>query len=235
MASEAKINFTKNTWEIDRLFTIHADISGVDSGRRYQVEVLNKSAVILITGCWEAYIEDVVEECFGFLLNNCDDPHKIPPKARLPASNPLKDSNDPRKIWELAGSGWRKILKNNKECCLKRFIGNFNTPKPKNIDDIFENVIGFSKISSRWKWRGMSKTNSHNKLIKYVEMRGAIAHRSRHTVSVTKPMAEDYLDFIYRLVNITDDCLRDHIKGITNKYPWPAEWEDELSWQEKKK
>jgi len=41
---------------------IHAHLGGDERGRRHQLEVLNKSAVILITAIWEAYCEDIVAE-----------------------------------------------------------------------------------------------------------------------------------------------------------------------------
>lgn len=220
MPSNAKIKFRKNSFDIYRLFTIRTGIPGSAPDRKYQVEVLNKSAFVFITACWESYIEDVVEESFDFMINNCDDPGKIPTKVKTVASQPLKDDSDNRKVWNLAGTGWKKVLKQNKKQCIEKFIGHFHTPKPDYVDELVEIVLGLRKISSNWKWQGMAKSQSTSKLNKYITVRGNIAHRTRHKSSVTKTMAEDYLDFIERLVNITDHCLGDHIHGITNSYPW---------------
>lgn len=120
MPSKAKIKFVKNTYDLERLFTIHADVSGEGTGRRHGVEVLNKSAVVLITACLEAYIEDLVKESFEFLIKNCDDPSKIPNKVKTSALGPFKHSNDPTEVWEIAGTGWKKVLKNNKDRCIKK-------------------------------------------------------------------------------------------------------------------
>jgi hypothetical protein len=177
----------------------------------------------LITACLEAYIEDVVKEALDFLVRRCDDPDRIPNKVRTTAFDPLRHSDDPMKVWEIAGAGWKKVLTDNKDRCIKKFIGQFNTPNPENIDELIHNVLGFRKISSKWKWRGISKESSRNKLIGYIEIRGAIAHRTKHMKNVTKAMAEDYLQFVERIVKITDECLQEHINNITDELPWELE------------
>jgi len=227
MGVTLKIKFVQNTFDLERLFAIHIDVSGEGAGRRHGVEVLNKSAIVLITACLEAYIEDVVKEAFEFLTKNCDDPNNIPNKVKASALEPLKSSNDPTKIWEIAGIGWKKILKNNKNRFIKKFIGHFNTPNPENIDELIHNVLGLRNTSSKWRWQGMSKESSKKKLVEYIKIRGAIAHRTKHMRSVTKSMAEDYLQFVERIVNITDDLIREHVHSITNGFRWPSEEEGE--------
>jgi hypothetical protein len=58
MPSAAWTQFVANCADIDQLLTIHTDIGGGSAGRR-KLEVLNKSAIVLITAYWEAYCEDV--------------------------------------------------------------------------------------------------------------------------------------------------------------------------------
>ena len=41
------------------MIEIHVLLGGSGQGRKYQLEVLNKSAVVLITAIWEAYCEDI--------------------------------------------------------------------------------------------------------------------------------------------------------------------------------
>lgn len=227
MPSQAKIKFVKNTFDVHRLFTIHTDISGVGAGRRHQLEVLNKSAIVLITACWEAYVEDVAQEGFEFLIKNCDDPSKIPNRVKTSALDPLKNANDPTALWQIAGSGWKKVLKSHKDRCLKKFLGHFHSPSPENVKELFHDLLGIRNISSNWRWRGMSRRASHDNLVKYIDIRGAIAHRTKHAESVTKTMAEGYLQFVERIVNITDDCIREHAKSVTNDYPWKSEEQED--------
>lgn len=220
MPSKSKDQFIFNSWDIHRLTSIKKDISGAGEGLRHGVEVLNKSGIVLITACWEAYIEDVCEECFDFFLQKCNEPNNFPVNARVAASQKLSSDSDKRKIWQLAGDGWKTVMKQNKENVIRKFTGNFNTPNPDNIDNLFEIVIGKKNISSIWKWKGMSVKQAKNKLRKYLEIRGSIVHRTRHTNKITSAMVENYLSFIERLVIITDNGLRNYTKKIINQYPW---------------
>ena len=38
-------------------------------GRRYHLEVLNKSAIVLVTSFWEAYCEDIAAEGLAHIVN----------------------------------------------------------------------------------------------------------------------------------------------------------------------
>jgi hypothetical protein len=62
--------------EVRRLLQIHGQLGGTGPGRRWGSEVLNKSAVVLLVACWEAYLEDLVTHAFDESLNRCDKPRK---------------------------------------------------------------------------------------------------------------------------------------------------------------
>ena len=70
MASQARAAFDKNAADIERLLEIHADLGGDQRGRRFRLEVLNKSAVVLITAFWEAYCEDLAAEALDHLIQH---------------------------------------------------------------------------------------------------------------------------------------------------------------------
>lgn len=56
--SNAILAFDESRKDIDRLLEIHQRLGGKGKGRRHQLEVLNKSAIVLISAIWEAYCED---------------------------------------------------------------------------------------------------------------------------------------------------------------------------------
>ena len=62
MASKARKAYDANANDIERLLELHMQIGGGAPGRRYGLEVLNKSAVVLVTAFWEAYCEDIAAE-----------------------------------------------------------------------------------------------------------------------------------------------------------------------------
>ena len=53
MPSKAKKAFDDNANDIKRLLEIHLQFGGSKQGRRRQLEVLNKSGIVLITSFWE--------------------------------------------------------------------------------------------------------------------------------------------------------------------------------------
>ena len=193
----------ENMADVRRLVEIHHQLTGDESGRRYGVEVLNKSAVVLITACLEALMEDLAAEGFDFLLARARSPDQIPTRVRTLASDPLRSHPDQRKVWELAGDGWKSVLQRYKREVLARFIRGLNTPKSKHIDRLFKSVLGIPAISSCWHWPGMSARNARTKLDGYVRVRGAIAHRSVGTQATTKAFVLGYEAFAFRIAGRT--------------------------------
>ena len=49
MASKAEKTFDESAKDVERLMEIHKSLGGGKVGRRYRLEVLNKSAIVLIT------------------------------------------------------------------------------------------------------------------------------------------------------------------------------------------
>jgi len=67
MASQARIRFDKNCEDVERLLEVHRDLGGSGRGRRRRLEVLNKSAIVLLYAFWEAYCEDIAAEGLNHL------------------------------------------------------------------------------------------------------------------------------------------------------------------------
>jgi len=210
----------KNTSDVDRLLEIHKDVTGTQRGRRRGVEVLNKSGVVLLTAAWEAFVEDLAQEAFDFLLKHAKSSDLIPPKVRTLASKRLKDAADGIKVWQLAGPGWRKVLLSHKARLMERHIGTFNTPKPNNIDSLFQGLIGLRHLSSKWTWQAMSVSRARANLIEFVEHRGAIAHRVKPKRGTTKAYVSGHKTFIYRLAVKSTNTVRSHLTSLVGRTPW---------------
>jgi hypothetical protein len=68
MASKARAAFDKNCADIDRLMEVHTAYGGTGAGYRHQLEVLNKSAIVLLCAIWEAYCEDLAAEAVEHIV-----------------------------------------------------------------------------------------------------------------------------------------------------------------------
>ncbi|MBA2880187.1 hypothetical protein HNR65_000494 [Desulfosalsimonas propionicica] len=209
-----------NFQEIDRILEIHGEISGSGPGYKHNVQVLNKSAVVLLLACWEAYIEDLADNSFYFMLSKSKQPQVFPDHVLSNAAKEIKKSNSD--VWSLANMGWKTVMQDHKNKILEKYTvqGAFNTPSPKNIDALFSNLIGYKSISRTWYWPAMSIENSKKKLEELIELRGSIAHRVQSAKKVTKTHVKDSKAFIFRLAIISNNRVVKYIEDQVGIKPW---------------
>jgi hypothetical protein len=208
----------ENLDESVSLLRIHGEVVGRGPGRKYGVEVLNKSALVLIVACWEAYVEDTVTAALTFMIDNCKD-HTIFPKNVLERVGSTKQG---LKSWDLAGDGWKVALKDNLMGVLAKTTGTLNTPRAPQVDELFQKVIGLTNLSSTWKWNNVRSQQVVDRLDSLITTRGSIAHRVKHSAPVYKKTVREAADLIGRLSARTNNETRKHVHGLVGKYPWYA-------------
>lgn len=207
----------ENLRDIYRLQEIHEQLTGTSVGYKHGVEVLHKSGIVLLVACWEAYVEDLTALAFDVLLSNATAASTFPKRVLVRISKTVRESPDDMAPWTLADAGWRNVVTKYKNDIFERFIGRLNTPKPAQVNELFEAVIGISNITSCWHWKGMSATASQEKLTRLVKLRGEIAHRVGASTPVHKENVYDHLEFIQRLAAKTHNVVRRHILDITSQ------------------
>lgn len=220
MPSQARKRFDENAADIQRLLELHQEKGGILPGRRRGLEVLNKAAIILITSFWEAYCEDIAAEGLEHLVKhgNAD---ALPKPIKQMIAKELKADPNELSIWTLCGDGWKEILQNRLKNLQNQRNKRLNTPKTQNVDELFEKALGFSSVSSSWKWaKKMTVKRAREKLDKYVTLRGEIAHRGIAAKTVTKVQVEDYFDFIKHLVSKTGATINSHMRTVTGVPIW---------------
>ncbi len=206
-----------NLDEVKRLMDIHEAVSGQGPGHRHNVEVLNKSAIVLLVACWESFIEDLAERAFTHILRNAKTPQLFDSKVLAQAAKDLKECKDDREVWKLAGAGWKEVLNGRKE----RLLDAFHTPRPDRIDKLYQQLLGMRSVSANWRWQGMSAARAKKKLAKLVNLRGEIAHRVKASKAVHKDHVADHEGFINRLGVETSNAVREFVLDKTGKRPWP--------------
>jgi len=220
MPSTAKRNFDENRQDVEQLWLIHQEVAGGGVGRKYGVDVLNRAAIVFITACWESFVEDVATEAYDFLLTNVRTALDVPSKVRDMVTRPLFEQKDSRKVWDLADAGWRPLLAAHRDATLGRWIGTLNTPKSGQVNGLFEDLLGISRISLNWSWQNMTSEQAEKKLDHYVTVRGNIAHRTEHDETVYKNWGSDYLAHVESLVSKTEGAVSVHLLLATGKTPW---------------
>ncbi len=213
--------FRNNVKEASRLMEIHKIVAGSGPGRKKDVQVLNKSAIILLLACWEAYVEDLAENAFEFMLNASETPNIFPEHVLAIAGKKITKAGS-LEVWNLAHDGWKDALLKHKEEILNKYIikGSFNTPSAENIDRLFSELIGLTSVSREWYWHGMSNDKAKSKLKKLIELRGEIAHRVESSNPVYKKDVAEYRKHIARLGTILHNRTLALIYARTGIYAW---------------
>jgi len=212
------LNVSTNIGQIVRLLDIHTQLTGASPGRRRDVQVLNKSAVLLLVATWEAYVEDLAISACRFAVENAEGFDQLPRLALVATSRRLERERDHNSIWKLAGDGWKNELIAQAE--IEASI--LNTPNAEKVDILFNKTLGLRKLSRDWYWAGSSRENVTRRLSRLIETRGEIAHRVEASYPVTKTYVERNVDLVKRLGAISSNCVRDHISNRVGMNPWPS-------------
>ena len=216
MPSKARIAFDENLKDVLGLLKLHEEKGGTAPGRRYGLEVLNKSAVVLITSFWEAYCEDIAEEGLECIVTHIKTSDVLPKEIKKVIARELKADANELAIWGISDDKWRAVLRAHLTTLQEARNRKLNTPKHKNIDDLFESAIGLPNVSSKWNLSPKTKADqARAKLDNFVELRGEIAHRGRAQTSVKKATVVAYVDFINRVADLTGGAVNSHVRKIT--------------------
>jgi hypothetical protein len=221
LASKARLAFNTNCADVKRLLEIHGELGGSGQGRRYGLEVINKSAIVLICAIWEAYCEDVAAEGLAHLVKHAKSADDLPETLRKAVAVELKGELHELAIWQLSGDGWRTLLSTRLAALQEERNRKLNTPKSNQIDELFERALGITKISNSWTWDRTSAEQARKKLDKYVTLRGDIAHRGQSvTSSCRKKDVEDFFEHIGKLVGKTGGQVNTMLKKSTGTSLW---------------
>lgn len=221
MPSNAWNAFLANAEDIERLLKLHEREGGIQRGRRFGLEVLNKSAIVLITSFWEAYCEDIAAEGLNHLIEHAPGASALPEQLRKVIAKELKEHQHELRVWDLAGEGWRDVLRSRAEKLREARNRKLNTPKTQNIDELFLSALGIEEISLAWHWpKKMTVARARQKLDRFVTLRGEIAHRGQAGASVTKAQVVDYYEFIQKIGSKTGGRVNSQVKSITGTPLW---------------
>lgn len=210
--------FEENLEEVKNLLAIHKITTGEKPGRRHSgFTTLNKSGVVLLVACWEAFVEDLADKTFSALLRKARGPKNFPKKVqKLIVKSLTKEGESELKVLELAEGGWKKIFNSYRSETTAKLIKGVNTPSAENIDNLFSELIGIDNLSKCWSWRKTTPASARNRLSKLIKLRGDIAHRvkSKSEKTVRKDIVEEYLEFIKRIAMLSNNRVDLYLRNL---------------------
>lgn len=214
--------FVDNGIHVTELLTLHEE-KNADKKTHHAYEVLTKSCLVLLVACWEAFLEDTAERAVDFLVEKVQSPANLPKELLKHVSNELKGNKNELKVWDLAGVGWKSVVKDHYRAMLKKHLGPFNTPRAGNVDNLFNAVLGIDNLSTCWSWKGMPNAGAKETLSQIVMLRGEIAHRVQASKKVTRALANRHGIHLLNLAVKTSNRVRIYVHGVTGDYPWEEE------------
>ncbi|MCY4596948.1 MAG: HEPN domain-containing protein [Bryobacterales bacterium] len=221
MPSAARKAFDENAKDIRRLLAIHTQLNRPTDTIALDLEVLNKSAIVLIVAFWESYCEDIAAEALAHIVEYSDLSEVLPENLKKQIATELRKHDHQLEVWRIADQGWKTYLGDRLEQLRETRNRRLNTPKTQNIDELFGSTLGIDRISNCWKWKsGLSCQESTNKLDDLVKLRGVIAHRGISHNKVTRRLVIDYFRFIKAMAARTGGRVNTHVKGITGVPLW---------------
>lgn len=213
----ALASFNQNKSDVDRLMEIHATIGGEGPGRKWNVEVLHKAAIVLTCAVWEAFAEDLILEAIEHIAKHLASPDKLPIHLKKQIAKQIKSDLHDLSPWQLAGNGWQGVVRDNATTLVGAVAGRLNTPKSEQLKDLYKRSLGMPDITSSWIRRKLTPEQACKRLDEFITLRGAIAHRGQDANSVTKAKAEGFLALVSELVGFTDQAVRAHAYSLTGK------------------
>lgn len=222
MPSKARQKLSDNSDDFDRLWEIHGTEGGTDRGRKYGVEVLNKSAVVLVCAAWEAYCEDIIEESIKNMVADCNDFEKLPKRLKTRVADSLKSDNHDHAVWRLAGDGWRAEIESNASSTIDEMTGHWNNPKSGPVKKLFDQALGIEDVTKDWTWKGKggSVVKSTARLDGFITLRGEIAHRQKPKNSVHKKDGKDFYNHVCKLADKIDETVNAVLQNVCEKSYW---------------
>jgi hypothetical protein len=221
MTSNAKASFVKNCEDIDELQQIFADVTAASPGRRRRLGAVHRSAIVLLTAFWEAFCEDIAAEALQHLVAHAPDAQALPLELRKQVAREITDDKNNLAAWRLAGDGWRSVLVSRLERLQEARNRKLNTPKTRQINDLFREVLGIEKISECWHWTTMDEQRAAQKLDEYITIRHEVAHRGQSADRVWQYDVNEYYNHVWRLVERTAAEIAGILAGATGVSPWP--------------
>jgi hypothetical protein len=123
-------------------------------------------------------------------------------------------------IEDLAKYGFRQIEKSEGSRLLKTIAKNklddslnrFNTPNTKNIDILFKDALGISKISDHWQSQEFTRNEATTTLSKLLDARHQIAHEGKALFPLSYKNNFEKMETLMKIAELTEHAVLEELK-----------------------
>ena len=212
MPSKSLQNFENNLLvDVDRLVDSHAELNHDGMGRR-GLGHITRSAILMLCAAWERYVENALIEGAQFLAEMSSSPRELPLVIQQTIAKSVTAKNQHELMClSLAGTGWKDVYVE----LVRRETELLNTPKSRQLDEMFGKFLAAVDISTQW-------SCGKDAFDAFVSLRGEIAHSGREASYVRIGDLEGYRATVLQTAIETDNFLATHLRNLapTNQQPW---------------
>lgn len=194
-----------------RLLEIHEQATGAGAGRRRNVDVLNRSAMLLTVAAWEGFSEDVVRVSGTRISRRIREPNGLPDSIMRPFMfwyfeehqlNKLSETSK-QAMFSLSGDGWRYHYRRY----IERKVDDLNTPSFSRLKKLASQTVGIADIGENWHFGRYDRDYYIGRLTDALNIRHEVAHGTRGGVTVGKGTARDAIALVERLAQWVADTI----------------------------
>ena len=179
----------------------------------------------MTSAVWEAYVEDVCGDAVDVIASRLEDPTRLPDMLKTEIAAEIhrryndnsKNQKDRDAAWNLAGNGWKQVVKQNLDRIKQsNFMGQqFNSCKSQNVSKLFERAIGLEQLQTKWTWAKSDSLSVSSRLDAFISLRGELAHRGKADSPISKSQCKSFLTLVERLVESTEVAVSSHLIDLT--------------------
>ncbi|HQU81656.1 MAG TPA: HEPN domain-containing protein [Pyrinomonadaceae bacterium] len=221
MPSKSFANFLIHLDDVTKLTEAHNLFSRGTRGRK-QLGYITRSGIVMLSAAWERYNEDLLLECIKFIAHNISDATVLPEDIRRTLSHRIKNDKHELKPIELTGNGWKKVWFDYAQ----EKVLNLHNPKSVELDKLFKEYLGLDNPNYSKLWL----KNSVLKVDKFIETRGAVAHRGRDIDYVRFNFLQQQIELIRLNTIQIDSEIANYLQNLTKvaHTPWDTVYQQTL-------
>lgn len=218
--SNARAAFADNCDDVRSYYAIHQYAVKESQLLQKHLPVLDKSMFVLVASLWESYCEDVATEVLSLLADHCESPATLPTRLRQQVAREVSEDKNNLAVWDLAGDGWRDVLRTRSNDWARQRDWRFNSPKSAKVDEHFRQALGIERMSDNWLIEDGSAEETREALDAFIAQRGMIAHRGGK-MPIAKRHVREFVNLVTELVRLIDANLEQHLISATPLARWP--------------
>jgi RiboL-PSP-HEPN len=221
MPSKSFANFLIHLEDVTNLTDVHNLLGGSTRGRK-KLGYLTRSGVVMLSAAWERYNEDLLLECIKIISDNTSDANNLPESVRRTLSKHVKDEKHELKPIELTGNGWKNVWFN---FATQKTL-NLHNPKSMELNKLFKENLGLESKEYTSLWLKKSRA----KIDKFIETRGAVAHRGKEIGYVRFKDLQKNIEIIRQNTIQIDSEMSKYLKNmlLLSDSPWITTYQQTL-------